>query len=496
VFGSPSRGAKSLSSVDNFRHPCSFDTRVLPERKLLTSPVLFAKLRCAGLLPEKRTAMTLIAIVGRPNVGKSTLFNRIRRRRQALVDDLPGVTRDRNYAQVTWEGKSFTLIDTAGFVSEEFKELDEQTREQIRLALDEADLILFVADGKTGLHPADKVLVDLLRRTSKPVFYAVNKIDGPEHAPNMTDFYELGLDRIYPVSAAHGFGVGEMMSDLLSGVPALEQEHEEKPEVIRVTIVGRPNVGKSTLTNRILGAPRVIVDSVPGTTRDAVDSPFEQAGQRYVLIDTAGIRRKGRTREKLEKLSVIKALQSIDRSHVAVLLVDAVEGITDQDLHIGGYVQDRSRACIIGVNKWDAVDKDAKRAKRFMEQVRDRFKFLPFAPILTLSALTGKRVARVIPTVYEVFQQYNQRITTGQVNRTMEQTLERHEPPQVGGRPVKFYYATQTSVRPPTFVLFCNRPEAIHFSYQRYLINQFRESFGLTKTPIRLIFRGRQRGDR
>ncbi|MDY0042946.1 MAG: GTPase, partial [Desulforhabdus sp.] len=216
--------------------------------------------------------MTLIAIVGRPNVGKSTLFNRIRRRRQALVDDLPGVTRDRNYAQVTWEGKSFTLIDTAGFVSEEFKELDEQTREQIRLALDEADLILFVADGKTGLHPADKVLVDLLRRTSKPVFYAVNKIDGPEHAPKMTDFYELGLDRIYPVSAAHGFGVGEMMSDLLSGVPALEQEHEEKPEVIRVTIVGRPNVGKSTLTNRILGAPRVIVDSAPGTTRDAIDS--------------------------------------------------------------------------------------------------------------------------------------------------------------------------------------------------------------------------------
>lgn len=440
--------------------------------------------------------MTLIAIVGRPNVGKSTLFNRIRRRRQALVDDVPGVTRDRNYAQVTWEGKPFTIIDTAGFVSHEFKDLDEQIREQIRLAVDEADLILFIADGKTGLHPEDKALVNLLRRTSKPVYYAVNKIDGPGQEQNISEFFELGLDKLHPISAAHGFGMGELMSDLLESIPTTEMTEVEQPNEIRVAIVGRPNVGKSTLTNRILGAPRVIVDAIPGTTRDAIDSPFEHAGQRYVLIDTAGIRRKGRTREKLEKISVIKALQSIDRSHVAVLLTDAGEGITDQDLHIAGYVQERSRACVIGINKWDAIDTDPRRTKLFMEGVQERFKFLPFAPILTISALTGKRVARVIPTVFEVFQQYNQRITTGHVNRALEQALERHEPPQVAGRPLKFYYATQTSVRPPTFVLFCNRPESIHFSYERYLTNQFREAFGLTKTPIRLVFRGRQKGER
>lgn len=440
--------------------------------------------------------MALIAIVGRPNVGKSTLFNRIRRRRQALVDDLPGVTRDRNYATVTWEDKSFTIVDTAGFVSAGYGNLDEQTREQIDLALSEADKILFVADGRTGLNPEDKVFVDILRRTAKPVYYAVNKIDAPEQSGRLADFYELGLDRLFPVSAAHGFGIDDLMSEMTADMAVDAQEESTAVSEIRITIVGRPNVGKSTLTNRILGTTRVIVDSVPGTTRDAIDSPFERDGQRYVLIDTAGIRRKGRTGEKLEKLAVIKALQSIDRSHVVVVLVDAEEGVTDQDLHIGGYVQERSRACVIGVNKWDAVDTDAKLIKRFMEEVRERFKFLPFAPVLTLSALTGKRVARVIPTVGEVFQQYNQRVTTGQVNRSLEQALQKHEPPQVGGRPLKFYYATQTSVRPPTFVLFCNRPEAIHFSYERFLINQFREAFGLTKTPIKLIFRGRQRGEK
>jgi GTPase len=440
--------------------------------------------------------MTLIAIVGRPNVGKSTLFNRISRKRQALVDDFPGVTRDRNYAQVNWEGKPFTIIDTAGFVSQEYKDLDEQTREQIHLAIDEADLILFLADGKSGLHPEDKSLVNVLRRTSKPVYYAVNKIDGHEQTSHLADFYELGLDRIYPISAAHGYGIEDLLSDLLAHLPREETEDAATVDEIRVSIVGRPNVGKSTLLNRILGAPRSIVDSVPGTTRDAIDSQCEINGQRYVLIDTAGIRRKGRTREKIEKISVLKALHSIDRSHVVVVLVDAVEGITDQDLHIAGYVHERSRGCIVGINKWDVVDKDAKETRRFLVDVRDRFRFLPFAPILTLSALSGKNVSKVVPTVYEVFQQYNQRVTTGLVNRVLEQAVQRHEPPQAGGRELKFFYATQASVRPPTFVLFCNRPEAIHFSYERFLINHFREACGLTKTPIRLVFRGRQRGER
>lgn len=440
--------------------------------------------------------MTVVAIVGRPNVGKSTLFNRISKDNRALVDDLPGVTRDRNYAQVSWDDKPFVIVDTAGFIGKDPSAIEELTREQILLALDEADILLFVADAKTGLHPGDAELVDLLRRSSKPVFYAVNKIDGAEHKRHAAEFFELGLEHIYPISAAHGFGISDLMGDLADAIPEVPAEAaDEGPGApIKVSILGRPNVGKSTLVNQLLGAPRVIVSPVPGTTRDAVDSRITKSGQEYVLIDTAGIRRKGRTREKLEKISIIKALQSVERSHVVVLLLDAVEGVTDQDLHIAGYVKERSRACIVGINKWDALDKDPKRTKRFMEDVRDRFRFLYYAPILTFSALTGQRVTKLLPTVKEVFEQYNQRVTTGIVNRALEDTLARHEPPQAGGRRrLKFYYATQTSVRPPTFVLFCNYPEAIHFSYERYLTNRFREAFGLEKTPIRLIFRPRQR---
>lgn len=442
--------------------------------------------------------MSIIAIVGRPNVGKSTLFNRIAGRRHALVDDVPGVTRDRNQVQVDWEGKGLVIVDTAGYMGEQETALHDQTRRQIELALEEADMILFVADAKTGLHPEDSMLVDLLRRASKPVFYAVNKIDGPEQSKHVAEFYELGLDRLYPISAAHGFGIGELMSDLAALVPeeAVPEGEDRETGVIRIAIIGRPNVGKSTLVNRILGESRVIVSPVPGTTRDAVDSPFQLGQQRYVLIDTAGIRRKGRTKEKIEKLGIIKALQSIDRCHVCVLVLDATEGVTDQDLHIAGYVQERFRGCIIGVNKWDALEMDARRIKRFREDIKERFRFLPHAPLLTFSALTGKRTGKILPTVCDVFEQYNRRVTTGVLNRALEQTLEKHSPPLVGGRSLKFYYATQTSVRPPTFVLFCNRPEAIHFSYERYLINQLRESFGLDKTPIRLVFRGRQGGDR
>lgn len=442
--------------------------------------------------------MPIVAIVGRPNVGKSTLFNRIAGGRNALVDDFPGVTRDRNYARVHREGKSFTLVDTAGFIAAGESSLEEQAREQILLALDEADIILFVADAKTGLHPEDSELVDLLRRTSKPVFFAVNKIDGSEQRRHAAEFYELGVEQLHPVSAAHGYGMDGLLDELLKAIPAPPEEAGETEDAgeIRIAVVGRPNVGKSTLVNKILGAPRVMVSPIPGTTRDAVDSPFEFRGQKYVLIDTAGIRRKGRTRLKLEKLSVIKALQSVERSHVAVLLADAEEGVTDQDLHIAGYIQERFRGCIIGINKWDTMESDPKRTRQFLRDVRDRFRFLPFAPLLTFSAETGLRVSKIVPTVQEVFQQYNQRITTGILNRALEQTLQKHEPPQVGRRRLKFYYATQASVRPPTFVLFCNYPEAIHFSYHRFLVNQFRESFGLDKTPVRVLFRSRHREEK
>ena len=442
--------------------------------------------------------MAVIAIVGRPNVGKSTLFNRMSRSNQALVGDLPGVTRDRNYAQITFEERTFTLVDTGGYVISDSSDLEDLTREQILLALEEADIILFVADAKTGLHPEDADLVDLLRRTSKPVFFAVNKVDSPEQERNLAEFYELGLDRIYPTSAAHGYGVGQLLSELAAFLPETVEDagDDQTPEAIKVAIIGRPNVGKSTLVNHLLGTQRVIVSATPGTTRDAVDSILEHRGQQYVLIDTAGIRRKGRIREMLEKISIMRALQSIDRSHVSVILIDAIEGITDQDLHIAGYIQERHRGCIVGINKWDAVENDRKLTKRFLEEVRDRFRFFPFAPIITFSALSGKRVARIIPTVWEVFQQYNQRITTGILNRGLAEALRKHEPPTVKGRRLKFFYATQASTKPPTFVLFCNDPDSIHFSYERYLTNQFREAFGLDKSPLRLIFRGRERKEK
>ena len=441
--------------------------------------------------------MAIIAIVGRPNVGKSTLFNRISKSRRALVDDLPGVTRDRNYASASWDEKGFTLVDTGGFVSSDISLFDKGAREQIFHAIEEADILLFVADGRAGLQPEDSSLFDILRRASKPLFFAVNKIDGPEQQGRLTDFYALGVQDLYPVSSAHGFGVGDLLSDVVKLLPESVEtvDGQSEAQEIRVSILGRPNVGKSTLVNRILGEPRVIVSPIPGTTRDAVDTPFEHDNQKYLLIDTAGIRRKGKTREKLEKLSIIKALQTIEKSHVCILLIDPEEGPSDQDLHITGYIQERSRACIVGVNKWDAFDPDPKSRKNLLEDIKYRFRFMPFAPVLTFSALTGKGARKVLPTVADVFAQFNSRISTGILNRALRETVSHHEPPMVRGRRLKFFYATQASTRPPTFVLFCNYPESIHFSYERYLVNSFRESFALDKSPMRLIFRGRSQRD-
>jgi len=443
--------------------------------------------------------MAIIAIVGRTNVGKSTLFNRISKSSKALVDDLPGVTRDRNYARGVWDEKSFTLVDTGGFIIKDDCLFDRSTREQIFHALKEADMLLFVADGKTGLHPEDSALLNLLRRTSKPIFFSVNKIDGHEQQGPLADFYALGVQHIYPISAAHGFGVGELVSDMVKLIPepdSLEAGEEDEVSEIRISILGRPNVGKSTLVNRILGTPRVIVSPIPGTTRDAVDTLFERDARKYMLIDTAGIRKKGKTKEKLEKLSIIKALQTIDKSHICVLLIDASEGVADQDLHIAGYIQERYRACIVGVNKWDVFDANPKTRKNFLEDLKWRFRFMPFAPVLTFSALTGKGTQKVLPTVREVFEQYNSRITTGILNRALQEAVSAHEPAIVRGRRLKFFYGTQAGYRPPMFVLFCNYPNSIHFSYERFLLNRFRESFGLDKTPLRLVFRGRTQRDK
>ncbi|HBZ54848.1 MAG TPA: ribosome biogenesis GTPase Der [Syntrophobacteraceae bacterium] len=441
--------------------------------------------------------MALVAIVGRPNVGKSTLFNRICGRRQALVDDFPGVTRDRIYAQATWDARVFTLMDTAGFVTADATTLEDQTRQQVILAIEEADTILFLADAKAGLHPEDEVMVDLLRRSSKPTVYAVNKVDGSEQNTHLSEFYRLGVEALHPISAAHGHGVGDLLDLLTKDLPALEGVGEAaEGGQVRIALVGRPNVGKSTLVNTILKAPRVIVSEVPGTTRDAVDTPFVQNGQECLLIDTAGIRRKGRTSAKLEKISILKALQSIERSHVAIVVVNAAEGITDQDLHIAGYVRERHRGCVVVLNKWDLVDLDQRRRKKFLDEARERLRFMPYAPLMTASAITGKRVSQILPTVLQVFEEYGRRMNTSSVNQALETAVQLHEPPYVGQRRLKFYYASQTSVRPPTFVLFCNYPQSIHFSYERYLTNYFREAFGLNKTPLRLIFRPRSRKDR
>ncbi len=443
--------------------------------------------------------MAIIAIVGRPNVGKSTLFNRISKSSRALVDDLPGVTRDRNYARGVWDEKSFTIIDTGGFIIRDDSLFDQSTREQIFHALQEADILLFVGDGKTGLHPEDSALLNILRRTSKPLFFSVNKIDGPEQQDNLADFYALGVENIYPISSAHGFGVGELLSDMVELIPeppSPEDVEEAEVSEVRISILGRPNVGKSTLVNRILGAPRVIVSPIPGTTRDAVDTLFERDARKYLLIDTAGIRKKGKTTEKLEKISIIKALQSIDKSHVCILLIDASEGVADQDLHIAGYIQERYRACIIGVNKWDVFDPNLKTRKNFLEDLKWRFRFMPFAPVLTLSATTGKGAQKVLPTVREVFEQYSSRISTGILNRALQEAVNAHQPPIVRGRRLKFFYGTQAGPRPPMFVLFCNYPKSIHFSYERFLLNKLRESFGLDKTPLRLVFRGRTQRDK
>ncbi len=434
----------------------------------------------------------IIAIVGRPNVGKSTLFNRLVGRRKAMVDDMPGVTRDRNYAEVDRFDVPFILVDTGGFEPETSDRLLQQMREQSRLAMDEADLILFVMDGRTGLTPADREVVEMLRRVNKPVFYLVNKVDGDKLESGIGDFYALGVENLYPVSAEHNRGVGDLMDVVLAALP-VEQSEEPDEEVTRIAVVGRPNVGKSSLVNRLLGFERVVANPTPGTTRDAVDTPFMWHKKRFVLIDTAGIRRKGKTTEKIEKYSVMDSLRSIERADVVLIVINAEEGVTEQDSKIAGYAYEAGRACIFVVNKWDTLEKENDTLGRFVDRIRTEFKFLPFVPIVFVSAKTGQRLGRIMEEVVNVMEQYTKRVTTSELNRIFSESTATHHAPLFQGRRVKFYFATQVSIRPPSFVIFTNRPDGIHFSYERYLMNQFREAFGFTGTPLRLMFRGRER---
>ncbi len=434
----------------------------------------------------------VIAIVGRPNVGKSTLFNRLVGRRKAMVDDMPGVTRDRNYATVTRFDRPFILIDTGGFEPVTSDLMLQQMREQSQLAMEEADIILFVMSGRDGLTPADTEVVEMLRRVDKPVLYLVNKVDGEKQEQDACEFYSLGIERLYTLSAEHNRGVGDMMDDLMELLPESGDE-ERDDEVTRVAVVGRPNVGKSSLVNKLLGYERVVANPEAGTTRDSIDTPFLHQDRRYLLIDTAGIRRKGLTVRKIEKYSVVDALRSIERADVVLIVLNAEEGVTEQDARIAGYAYEAGKACIFVVNKWDALSKDNSTVGTYVETIRREFKYLPFAPILFVSAKTGQRVAKIMNEVDVVMAQYAKRVSTSELNKVFSEATDTHHAPMSHGRRVKFYYATQVGIKPPTFVVFTNQPDGIHFSYERYLSNCFREAFGFNGTPLRLIFRGRER---
>jgi len=434
----------------------------------------------------------IIAIVGRPNVGKSTLFNRLVGRRKAIVDDQPGVTRDRNYARVTRYDVPFTLIDTGGFEPVTDDQLLRQMREQSQLAMEEADVILFVMDGRQGLTAADREVAEMLRRVEKPVFFVVNKVDSEKQELDTSDFYRLGIGEVWPVSAEHGRGVDDLMEEALKALPRSESDEADE-EITRIAVVGRPNVGKSSLVNQLLGFERVVANPTPGTTRDSVDTLFSWHKKRFLLIDTAGIRRKGRISLKIETYSVVDALRSLDRADVALIVINAEDGITEQDSKIAGYAYEAGRACIFVVNKWDILEKDNKTVGKFVDRIRTDFKFLPFAPILFVSAKTGQRISGIMSEVNKVMGQYTKRVGTGELNRVIMEATEAHAPSVVTGRRLKVYYGTQVSAKPPTFALFVSKPEGIHFSYERYLMNKIREAFGFEGTPIRLLFRGKEK---
>jgi GTP-binding protein len=435
----------------------------------------------------------IVVIVGRPNVGKSTFFNRVTRTRDALVDNTPGVTRDRHFGTARWDETEFNLVDTGGIAGTD--EFSLRIASQVQLAIEEADAVIFIMDGREGLSPFDQEIAALLRPVAKPIFFTVNKIDIPEQEDRLADFYSLGVARLYPLSAEHRYGLTDLLDDLVQALPVVTPppDADDGQETIRVAVIGRPNVGKSSLINTILGEDRLLVSSVPGTTRDAVDTLCRIDDRPYLLIDTAGIRRKGKVSQRIEKFSVIKALRSLDRCDVALVAIDAHDGITDQDVTIAGYAHERGCGCVFLLNKWDLIEKDHNTVRQYTQALREKAKFLTYAPILTVSALTGQRVTRIFRLVDAVYLQYGTRVGTGRLNKALEEAVDRNTPSLHRGRRIKFFYATQISTKPPSFVCFVNYPEAVHFSYQRYLVNCLRRDLELDKTPIRLFFRKRER---
>ena len=434
----------------------------------------------------------VIAIVGRPNVGKSMLFNKLIGQRISIVEDTPGVTRDRIYGESDWNGRKFTLIDTGGIEPRTDSQILSFMREQAEIAIDHADVIVFLTDVKTGVTASDQEVANMLLRSGKHVVLAVNKVD-QGMSPDVYEFYNLGLGDPIAVSAVHGHGTGDLLDECVKYFPS-ETEEEEEDDAIQVAIIGKPNVGKSSLTNKILGQQRTIVSDVAGTTRDAIDSRFENDKGKYVFIDTAGMRKKSKVDETIEKYSVLRAQMAIERSDVCLILIDATEGVTEQDTKVAGLAHEAGKASIIVVNKWDLVEKDGKTMDKMRQDIRRDLAYMTYAPILFISAMTGQRVDRLFELINYVNDQAATRITTGMLNNVLEDAQTRVQPPTDKGRRLKIYYVTQTGIKPPHFVFFCNDARLFHFSYQRYLENQLRSTFGLEGTPIKITIR--QKGDK
>lgn len=432
----------------------------------------------------------VVAIVGRPNVGKSTIFNRIVGERISIVEDVPGVTRDRIYSSAEWLTHEFNIIDTGGIELGNEPFLD-QIRQQAEIAIDEADVIVFLTNGREGVTAADEIVAKILYRSKKPVVLGINKIDNPEMREMIYDFYSLGFGEPYPISGSHGLGLGDLLDDVVKNFKQ-EEEEDYAEDVIKFSLIGRPNVGKSSLVNALLGEERVIVSNVAGTTRDAIDSSYTYDGQDYVIIDTAGMRKKGKVYETTEKYSVLRALRAIERSDVVLSVIDGEEGIIEQDKKIAGYAHDAGRAMVIVVNKWDAVEKDEKTMNKWEKNIREHFQFLDYAPIVFLSAKTKKRIHTLLPIINMASENHALRVQSSVLNEVVMDAVAMNPTPTDNGKRLRIYYATQVAVKPPTFVVFVNDPELMHFSYERFLENRIRDAFGFEGTPIRIIARARK----